>query len=241
MSPARPSSSEVIALLVQRDDFVVVLLHRPGNIFGDLYDDHQLMASLGYTSVSRGYGACDDCCEASGRPNGCAFRQRRPGSEDRGEKNWRKQERTLLPRILLFHYFDEITPQTSEFCLSLSLAACITSCNSISHAAQLSRAPAKVCGISFAAQSQATRTRRKGSLACQAALPGRVSGSSPACRPPPTLALDRLFSSLSQAEAYTLLLQPSSRGCLLAHLATGPFSRAITSQSCISSPTHLIF
>jgi hypothetical protein len=168
----------------------------------------------------------------------------RAGSGVRGTrtegKNWRKQERTPLPRTVLFHYFDEITPQTSEFCLSL--AACIASCNSISHAAQLSRAPAKVCGIIFAAQSQATRTRRKGSLV---SVPGGIaragSGSSPACGPPPTLALDRLFSSLSQAEAYTLLLQPSCRGRLLAHLATGPFSRAITSQSCISPPTHLIF
>jgi hypothetical protein len=241
MSPARPSSSEVIALLVQRDDFVVVMLHRPGNVFGDLYDDHQLMASLGYTSVSRGHGACDDCCEASGRPNQCAFRQRCPGSRDRGEKIGESRNALSCQELCFFHYFDEITPQRSELCLLLSLAACIASCNSISHAAQLSRAPAKVCGIIFAAQSQATRTRRKGSLACRAALPEPFSGSSPACRPPPTLALDRLFSSLSQAEAYTLLLQPSSRGCLLAHLATGPFSRAITSQSCISSPTHLIF
>jgi hypothetical protein len=78
-----------------------------------------------------------------------------------------------------------------------------------------------------------------------ASVPGGIARALfrlfPSLSTAPTLALDRLFSSLSRAEAYTLLLQPSSRGCLLAHLATGPFSRAITSQSCISSPIHLIF
>jgi hypothetical protein len=134
------------------------------------------------------------------------FRQRRSGAKGETE-NLEKQHGVFSPKFS-FQCFDEATPETSGTLAPPPIHI------SFDNWPYLQLHPHLSCGSTLAWSCKASvsplrsrarqrQTRRDGSLACEAAFCQGDFPALPQLIDAPTLALDRPFSSLSQAEAYT--------------------------------------